>query len=125
MDNLKLISYNCRGLNNTKKRRDVFDFLKTKQAHIYCLQDCHFTPDMKNRIYSEWDGECYFSFGQSNSRGICVLFKKNLPITVNKIENDSLGNYLLLDLTYMTNSLTLCTLYGPNKDTPTFFYRPL
>ena len=65
MDNLKLISYNCRGLNNTKKRRDVFDFLKTKQAHIYCLQDCHFTPDMKNRIYSEWDGDCFFSFGQS------------------------------------------------------------
>jgi len=79
---------------------------------------------MKNKIYSEWDGECYFSFGNSNSRGVCILFRKNLPITVNKIENDSIGNYLLLNLTYMTNIFTLCTLYGPNKDTPKFYTDP-
>ena len=37
MDNLKVFSYNCGGLNNTNKRKDGFDF----------LNHCHFTPDMK------------------------------------------------------------------------------
>ena len=49
MDNVKVISYNFRGLNDNSKREDVFNFLKSLNADIYCLQDCHFTPSMEKR----------------------------------------------------------------------------
>ena len=41
-DSLKIFSYNCQGLNSREKRRDVFEYLKSKLCHIYCLQDTHF-----------------------------------------------------------------------------------
>ena len=95
MTDIKILSYNCRGLNDCKKRNDVFNFLKTKfKAHIYCLQDCHFTPSLEKQIYSQWDGECYFSHGNSNSRGVCILFQKNIPVTIHAIKKDQSGNLL-------------------------------
>jgi exonuclease III len=124
MDNLKIVSYNCRGLNDVSKRADVFKYLKSLNAHIYCLQDCHFTSSMEKQIYSLWDGECYFSFGTSNSRGVCILFNKcltNLNVKVHNQEKDTKGNVLILDLTIDNNRFTLCTLYGPNNDTPLFY----
>ena len=40
---LQIVSYNCQGLNSVEKRRDVFNYLKSKNGNIYCLQDTHFT----------------------------------------------------------------------------------
>ena len=121
MDNVKVISYNCHGLNDDSKREDVFNFLKSLNADIYCLQDCHFTPSMEKLIYSQWDGESYFSFGTYNSRGIGILFKTKLPVKNHTIERDTSGNYLILDLTIDSHRFTLCSLYGPTNDTPHFF----
>ena len=58
--NLKILSYNCRGLNNNKKRFDLFTLFKEKQADIVCLQETHFTVELekKTTINSEWDGMC-------------------------------------------------------------------
>ena len=36
---LQIVSYNCQGLNSVEKRRDVFDYLKSKNCNIYSLQD--------------------------------------------------------------------------------------
>ena len=76
MVNFRILSYNCRGLNDFKKRNDVFNYLKNLNANAYCLQDCHFTPSIEKQVSMQWDGECYFSHGTSNSRGVCILFKK-------------------------------------------------
>lgn len=41
MNELKIVSLNCRGLNNSNKRRDVLDYLGKTKGDIYCLQDVH------------------------------------------------------------------------------------
>ena len=54
MTEIKIISVNCRGLGDFEKRKDVFNFLRKKNFHIYCLQDTHFIKENELRIRSEW-----------------------------------------------------------------------
>ena len=39
---LKILSYNCQGLNMKEKRRDVLNYLHSKNINICCLQDTHY-----------------------------------------------------------------------------------
>lgn len=121
MYELSILSLNCRGLNDYKKRIDVFNFLKDQKHHIYCLQDTHFTKKQEKAIYAQWSGECLFSFSKSNARGVAILFNKNLEYEIHKKINDDIGNFIALDVTIEKNRLTLVNLYGPNNDNPDFY----
>ena len=43
-------------LNQTKgqKRKDVLNYLKSKNFSIYCLQDAHFRRELKPYIQPQW-----------------------------------------------------------------------
>ena len=41
IDTLKVLSVNCKGLQDKQKRVDVLSYLKAMQAYIICLQDTH------------------------------------------------------------------------------------
>ena len=77
MDKISLISANVQGLGNAQKRRDVFQFLRQKNASICFLQDTHFTDKQETNIRSEWGYECYFNCFTSQSRGVAILFNSN------------------------------------------------
>ena len=121
MGEIKIFSYNCRGLNDTKKRSDVFNFLKDRKADIFCLQDLHFTENMKKHLYNQWNAECFFSFYKSNARGVGILFKRNLDLKVHQSFVDENGNYIVLDLSVNSKQFTLINVYGPNTDQPKFY----
>ena len=53
--------------------------------------------------------------------GVAILFNKNVDFKIHKSFSDPEGNYLICDLSVADNKFTLINLYGPNKDTPTFF----
>ena len=44
-----------------------------------------------------------------------------MSFKVHKQEKDTKGNLLILELTIDHHRFTLCTLYGPNNDTPLFY----
>ena len=121
MTDINILSVNCRGLNSAEKRNDLFHYLKSKKCHIYCLQDVHFTKPMENILHSEWQYDCLFSFGISNSRGVAILFSNDLDFTVHQHISDPEGNYIIVDITIDNNRLTLISLYAPNQDSPIFF----
>ena len=52
MSELNVISLNCRGLGDISKRRDVLNYLKSKQYSIVCLQDTHLTEKDKTMVRS-------------------------------------------------------------------------
>ena len=121
MTNINIMSVNCQGLCSPIKRNDVFNYLKSKQGHIYCLQDVHFTKNIENIIHTEWEHDCLFSFGKSNSRGVAILFSKDLDFVIHKYISDPEGNYIIVDITIDNNRLTLISIYAPNQDSPMFF----
>ena len=75
MDEIKILSVNCKGLGKYGKRRDVLNCLKATKCDIYCLQDTHFVEDLHNIIEQEWCYEkCYLSSFATNARGTAILF---------------------------------------------------
>ena len=120
---LSIFSMNVRGLGNRVKRRDMFQWLKEHKYDISCLQDVHITQTMESNVRSEWGGACVFSCFNSCSRGVAVLFKDALDITVHNQNIDTEGNYIILDLTVKDRRFTLCTVYGPNTDYPDFYVK--
>ena len=55
IDSITILSLNCQGLGNARKRRDVFQYLKQKSCSIYCLQDTHFSTKLEAYIKAEWN----------------------------------------------------------------------
>ncbi len=72
----------------------------------------------------EWEGDIIFNHGQSNSRGVCILFKKDCDYKLHSVNKDTEGRYIILDLDLGEQRYTLVNLYGLNKDYP-FFSRIL
>ena len=121
MSNFTVISANCQGLHDFKKRKDVLHYYKQSQCNILCLQDTHFTSDMENDIRNEWGYEVYFNSFSSKSRGVAIFLNNNFEVKVHKKMSDETGNLLALDLTIENKRMSLITIYGPNNDTPIFY----
>ena len=100
---------------------DIFDYLKNKKCHIYCLQDTHFTAKDEINIRDQWGSNCLFSNNRSNARGVAILFGKELDYKIHRSIIDTDGNFIILDLNVYNQKMTLVNLYGPNNDKPDFF----
>lgn len=124
MDNdVKILSMNVRGLfSNKKKRLDIFNWVKTKNPTIVCLQETHSTEEVMRTWENEWGGTAYFSNCTSKSAGVCILFRNTLDFKVNNIAIDCNGRYIVVDLSLQEQRLTLVCLYGYNTDEPQFFH---
>lgn len=117
----KILSLNCQGLGSNEKRLDMFTYLKSKHCHIYCLQETHFINDASKFIQAQWGSECLFSHGTSNSKGVAIMFAKDVELVVHDHIASPDGTFIIADLTIDSNRLTLINLYAPNKDSPDFF----
>ena len=121
MDEVKLISYNARGLRQEKKRRRLFSYLHRRKADINCIQETHSTLSDETFWKNEWGGNIIFSHGRSDSCGVCILFNPSLQFNILKSLSHNLGRFVILDICMRDQILTLLCIYGPNSDNPIFF----
>ena len=121
MEALRIGSMNVRGLSNGAKRVDVFNWLKSKNFSIYCLQDVHVGPKYETNFIQDWGHEVVLSSSSSESRGVAVLFRPGLDYKIQNINRDIVGNLLILDLEVCGTHFVLAVIYGPNKDQPDFY----
>ena len=112
-------SFNCRGLRNSQKRKNVFTWLNTTHPGITFLQqECHSTIIDTDKWENEWGGEIYFSHGEFNARGVAILIPKSLSsnfIYKNGYIDNS-GRFILINCEIEDNELTLINIYCPTKD---------
>ena len=120
-NNIKVLSANCQGLQTKEKRVDVLSYFKDQNANIICLQDTHWTRKDLKDIKKLWEGDCYIHGLKTNSRGVAILLNKNFEFEIVTHEKDTQGNFLYLLLKLSSMTLSLITVYGPNKDDPKFF----
>ena len=120
-DEIGICCVNVQGIQNSEKRRDIFDRLRNQNYKIICLTDTHFDKS-KEKIYSaEWGYLSYFSSFSSQSRGVAILFKNNFEFKVKNVHRDHQGNLIVLDMEIEENRLSLAVVYGPNQDNPNFY----
>lgn len=104
-----------------EKRQNVFDWLRRKNHSIYFIQETHSILRDEAKRMEEWEGKIIFSHGLKNSRGVMIMFKKNLKYTLQSTETDQQGRWVILNLIIEDKAYCLINLYGPNTDEPTFF----
>ena len=118
-EELTIFSQNCRGdLSVATKRRDLFQYVRSRNYNIICRQNTHVNPKLDSFIKAEWDFDAYFSPYTSNSRRVMILINNNFDQKVNKVKIDKNGNFLILNITTEGKEITLVILYGPNEDRP-------
>ena len=121
MSNLKIASINVRGLGNNNKRRETFNWLRTKNRSIYFLQEVHCTESKADIWRCEWGYKALFSCSSSNAAGVGILFNNNFNLTILKTFSDPSGRFIICDIKAEEKILTLANIYGPNDDEPKFF----
>jgi len=112
---------NVRGLRDSKKRNDVFQYIRQKKVSVCCLQDFHCTMSDEDLYEREWKGTAVFSSYTSNSRGVAILFSNELGVKIHGTCKDEGGNYIVLDVEIDDLRITLVNVYGPNEDLPDFY----
>ena len=115
------MSMNCRGLGETKKRRDVMHYIRSKRFSIVFLQDTHLTLKTIPYFNTLWHGKAYHSCFSSRSRGTSILFNSNLQYSHIEDRTSDCGNYLMVACKIFSESYLLVNVYGPNEDNPIFY----
>jgi exonuclease III len=73
--------------------------------------------DKENIYNARWHGSNYHCFSTStHSRGVSILFQKNLHFTVHSVHKSDDGRMLLINMEYEQNIITLVNIYAPNSE---------
>ena len=105
---------NVRGLRNDKKRKEMFIYFKNMQSDIICVQESHVESSIEAMWTNEWGGEILFSNDSSLARGVMIMFKPKLAVLINKVMIDTLGRFILADVTIDSQNFLIANVYAPN-----------
>ena len=78
--NLKIVSANCQGIRDMKKRIYVLKYIEDIGSEITCLQDTHWLSKDQKSIKNIWTGDCMLNGRRTNARGVAILIKNILSI---------------------------------------------
>lgn len=118
---IKIGSWNVRGLNNLVKLKQVLGQLKQMKANIIFLQETHLLKDDVSRVTKRWPGQVFNASFTSRARGVMILIHKSIPFQLKQQYIDPLGRYIILNGTILTSHINLISIYAPNVDDPSFF----
>ena len=117
MDNLNILSLNVKGIRARDKMLKLFKWFSGKhKADIVFLQETHSTASDENTWPEELGGNIYFSHGETNAKGVCIMIK-NTHI-IHNVHFDTSGRYIMIDISMNERRFTLFNIYAPNQDDP-------
>lgn len=120
MPDLKVLTYNVRGLREVSKRRAVFRFLHTQYPnYISILQETHSCPRDMPFWQAEWGSQILFSHGVSvNESGVSVLVPRSFQgigtVKLGFASDD--GRLIVADIEYNKCKIKLIAAYAPHKN---------
>lgn len=83
-EKLSFATLNVNGLSNMKKRKALYNRLGKRTKTVFALQETHST--LKNQVIweAQWKGKSILAHGESNSKGVAILFSKDLDVEIIK-----------------------------------------
>jgi exonuclease III len=112
--NLLFCSLNVKGQGNETKRKSQYQWLRNLKSDINFLQETHSSKKTECIWKNQWGGECFFAHGETNARGVAILFKRGLSPIVLDNETDPHGTYLWLKVDINGTVMGLLNIYSPN-----------
>ena len=116
-----IVTMNVRGLNNDSKRKELFLYCKKLQYDIILMQETHTQKCSEIIFKAEWGGKIIFDHGESNARGVAVLFNPNVRSEIGAVTRSDNGRYLMIDCMINCKKVLITNIYTPNDDRPEFF----
>ena len=115
MIDLKIYSFNVRGISDKLKRRTIFRHLKRKYpASIFLLQETHSSTDNEQMWKLDWNGKIYFSHGTNNSCGVATLISPDLDLEMQILQKDDHGRFLAIVIQTKENTeFAVYNIYAP------------
>ena len=95
-ESIKLLSLNVRDLSNFRKRRAIFSWCRKQKADLIFLQETHSTAEQQDQWRKEWGASVLFSHGSTNARGVAILIRNGLNITIQLSETSSDGRFIVI-----------------------------
>ena len=116
-----MISCNVRGMRDKIKRQQLFTHFRELKADVIFVQETHCTKKDQKIWRNEWGNQIIYSNGESNARGVAILFSKYLNYNVTRVSKDLIGRELYVDVKVSDQSVSLVNIYAPNEDNVHFF----
>ena len=114
---INFVSLNVRGICNTLKRKKIFLWLKRQKCDIALLQETFLSRELENVISNEWRGLGIYDHGTRHSRGVAILIRKDLPITIINIHVKGDGRAIAIRFTSHDFNYFCLNVYAPAKNT--------
>lgn len=117
MNKLQLVSVNARGLNTDEKRLKLYEWLRDTGVDIALIQETHYVEKNILKYDSRWFGKSVHGFSDSClSKGVSILFKKDIPLSIFDSHRSIDGRKLLVNLKYEEITFSIVNVYAPNYD---------
>lgn len=121
MASLKIGSFNVGGINSPAKRKKILLYLKKLALDIVYLQETHLLPPEIQKLNTlGWKVVASAPFN-SKARGVVILVRNTLDVTLFSTIVDSSGRYIVADASINQFNLVMCNIYAPNSYSKAFF----
>ena len=121
MANSKLcfVTNKVKGLQSSKKRLKLIEYLKNKLESngVLFLQETHPISNDENAWADDFKGQVFFSHGTSNSGGVLTAYLGSKSFVVKYKRNDDTGHILMLDASIDDTDYILVNIYNANTET--------
>lgn len=107
---------NANGLRIKAKRRALFQEFRQSKADVIFVQETHSTPQDTKIWNSEWGARAFYAHGRSNSKGVCILFRRGFTPVISQIISDPEGRFLILQIKVEDVCLSLANIYAPTQN---------
>ena len=119
IDQLNVMSFNCRGLRNKKKRLSIFRIINNEKVDIAALQETYLLENEIEMVEREWGAKIFISPGSSRSKGLLLLFSKKLSDKFNFTNTLSDERIQIVKMNISNNdsdSLVIANCYAPSTN---------
>ena len=118
-ETIDIISLNVRGLNEGKKRREIFRWLKRYhkgREGVVFLQETHSQKNVEVSWEKDWGSKIFFAHGTNNARGVAILMPEKFNFDIKNKITDEQGRFISITLKIADERYTLVNIYAPTKD---------
>ena len=113
------VTNNVKGLQSSKKRLKLIEYLKNKLESngVLFLQETHSVSNDENVWADDFKGQVFFSHGTSNFRGVLIAYLGSTSFVVKNKRNVEAGLILKLHFSIDDNDHILVNIYNANTET--------
>ena len=109
--------HNVRGLNKTTKQRQIFRWLHQQTSDVIFLQETYSSVQTVKLWEAEWGGKMLACHGSTHSRGVMILFKPKINVSISNVIRDKNGRYIVSEAATDDVKHILVNIYAPNDQT--------